>query len=123
MGVSRLGFLVLVLFHSISVYGFQLNDCGTHWTLYLRSSLGFEVNGKAALDTVQFCRNLKAYNENGCFCDSELEEWKRVGRKYCGLELSVPKSVKCIHSSGKMLHVWLFYFILTSVSLVVSTNR
>lgn len=110
MGLLGWVLLVLVLFHCVFVKGSgsRLRDCGhAFWFPYLRSSADFELlheNGKA-VDTIRSCKNLKIYSANGCFCGSELEEWKRVGRKYCGLELSAPhaKSVKCIRSSGKTL--------------------
>eukprot|EP00268_Persea_americana_P022699 TRINITY_DN2253_c0_g2_i1.p1 TRINITY_DN2253_c0_g2~~TRINITY_DN2253_c0_g2_i1.p1 ORF type:complete len:532 (-),score=98.10 TRINITY_DN2253_c0_g2_i1:156-1751(-) len=105
MGLFGCVLLVLVLFHSVSVIGSgsQLTDCGTLQFPYLRSSSDFEllhVNGDT-VDTVQFCKNLKIYAAHGCFCGSELEEWKEVGKKYCVLELVAPhaQSGKYIRSS------------------------
>lgn len=113
MGFFGCVLLVLVLFHSVSVIGSgsQLTDCGTLQFPYLRSSSDFEllhVNGDT-VDTVQSCKNLKIYDAHGCFCGSELEEWKKVGKKYCGLELVAPhaQSVKYIRSLGNTLHLYI----------------
>ncbi|XP_058115642.1 calmodulin-binding receptor-like cytoplasmic kinase 3 isoform X2 [Magnolia sinica] len=101
MAAFQLGLLMILQLGTISTGGsvFQSKDCGPEQLSYLRPSSDLEllyINGKA-VDAVLFCERLEFHYAGGCFCGSEVVEWGGVGKKYCGLELSVFNSLECIH--------------------------
>ncbi|KAJ4958177.1 hypothetical protein NE237_025288 [Protea cynaroides] len=85
-----LGLLVSVQFPGNCVSGLVIWSklCGADEFTYT-SSIDHElfyINGNR-VDKVSFCKSFEFYYRNGCFLDSALEEWGRLGRNYCGLEI------------------------------------
>ncbi|XP_077223157.1 calmodulin-binding receptor-like cytoplasmic kinase 3 [Tasmannia lanceolata] len=104
MAVFVLGLLMLLL---SELPGFVVGskDCRTEWLSSTLSSGGgrlFYVN-KNSVDNIFFCKALEFYFLNLRFCDSELEDWGRFGRKYCGLELPVSKEESQQRAGRKLL--------------------
>ncbi|XP_077237966.1 calmodulin-binding receptor-like cytoplasmic kinase 3 [Tasmannia lanceolata] len=93
----RMGVLVLGLLILLPGFIVGSKDGRTDLFSYSLSSDGelFYVNGKS-IDNFLFCKALEFYFFNSRFCDSEMEEWGRVGKKYCGLELPVTTNLECI---------------------------
>eukprot|EP00262_Sarcandra_glabra_P004125 TRINITY_DN1510_c0_g2_i1.p1 TRINITY_DN1510_c0_g2~~TRINITY_DN1510_c0_g2_i1.p1 ORF type:complete len:531 (-),score=79.01 TRINITY_DN1510_c0_g2_i1:540-2132(-) len=102
MSAYVLGLLLLAQLPSVLVTGLATwsKDCGTNQLSYLRSSDYelFYINGEA-VDNVLFCQTLIDYHANGCFCNSGLGEWGRLGRGHCGMDLAASSNVECIRSA------------------------
>ncbi|XP_042482740.1 calmodulin-binding receptor-like cytoplasmic kinase 3 [Macadamia integrifolia] len=85
-----LSILVLVQFPGIYVSGIEVwsKVCGADEFTYTRSLDDelFYINGNK-VDKVSFCKPFEFYYRNGCFLDLGLEEWGRLGRNYCSLEI------------------------------------
>ncbi|XP_043701083.1 calmodulin-binding receptor-like cytoplasmic kinase 3 [Telopea speciosissima] len=85
-----LGILVFVQFPGNCVSGSVVwsKVCGADEFTYTRSLDHelFYINGNK-VDKVSFCETFEFYYRNGCFLNLGLEEWGRLGRNNCSLEI------------------------------------
>nr|DAD27242.1 TPA_asm: hypothetical protein HUJ06_028710 [Nelumbo nucifera] len=90
--MALLGFSLLMLVQLLGSFVYcsvtELKDCRGDRLAYSVSPEQefFYINGNK-VDIVSFCDSLVFHHAIGCFLHSGVEEWRGLGRKYCGLEL------------------------------------